>query len=392
MAPLFINFYYRLSTNISAWIPLIFFFIVPFFFLLGNPPAIPAVKSGDQLSPILRLFLDMLLLLSIPLHVLMLFICAKYWVYSEMSTISSFGFLVGVGFFSGLLAVNGGHELLHPHHIIASSLKSKSGFLLLPVAFANRICKLLSAINLSTVCFGCFAQMHLAVHHKYIGTPKDFHTARRNQTLYSFLLQNLLIYAKDIIQLIFCLIGLNAYDKSKASAIFSALLSLALMIVFCLRFGSQGLIFFILQSVFAIILLEWINYLQHYGVVRKINSYGSLEPVREWHSWCENYWFNNVFLLNLFRHADHHINSLKPYYLLKELNSSLKYPYPFIVMMYLSLIPQFFFPVAHKILDANYRCDASFRCNARPLADFGILNMLSLALLACVKTLYYKFN
>ena len=353
MAPPFIALYYQLSADIVAWIPLTLFFIVPFFFLLGNPPAVPAVNFGDQISPMLRIFLDMLLLVSIPLQIFMLFICARYWVNSDLSTITSLAFLVGVGFFSGLLAVNGGHELLHPHHFFASSKKSKTGFLLLPITFANRLCKVLAVITLSTVCFGCFQEMHLSIHHKYVGTSKDHYTARRNQTLYNFLFQNLLIYTKDVIQSMLCVLSLGNHNKAKASTNFSTLLSFVLVLVFYRHLGTQGVLFFMSQSVLAIILLEWINYLQHYGVVRKFNINGSLEPVREWHTWCENYWFNNIFLLNLFRHSDHHINSHKPYYLLREVDFSLKYPYPFIAMMYLSLVPSVFFPIAHRVLDSN---------------------------------------
>ena len=359
MLPPFITLYYQFSANIAAWIPLTLFFILPFYFVLGKPPAIPAVKFGHQISPLLRLFLDMLLLVSIPLHICMLFICASYWVNSDLSAISSLGFLVGVGFFGGLVAINGGHELLHPHHCFASSIKIKNGFLLLPITFANRLSKILAAITLSTVCFGCFQEMHLSIHHKYVGTMKDHFTARRNQTLYNFLLQTLLIYIKDILRLVFCLFSLGKYNKSKASTNFSTLLSFVLAFIFYWHLGASGILFFILQSVFAIILLEWINYLQHYGVVRKFNFNGSLEPVQEWHTWCQNDWFNNIFLLNLFRHSDHHINPHKPYYLLRDLDTSLRYPYPFIAMMYLSLIPSVFFPIANQVLDSHFQYDSN---------------------------------
>jgi alkane 1-monooxygenase len=203
------------------------------------------------------------------------------------------------------------------------------------------------------VWFGTFFAAHVKIHHLYVGTPKDCFTAKRGQSVYSFIIQNLVGNFKNSL----------AVDKESSAShgktllqsdiLLPTVISVIMTIISYACWGISGLTFFLGQAIVAIMLLEWINYLQHYGIVRLQDSSGGIEPVREWHAWNEKSWLSQIYLLNLFRHADHHMNPNKPFYYLSDSSVAPAYPYPYTIMMALSLIPPLFYSVAHRILDSH---------------------------------------
>ena len=96
-----------------------------------------------------------------------------------------------------------------------------------------------------------------------------------------------------------------------------AVLSIAGAIGFSLLvlyfYNLKATIFFILEALFSIIYLEAINYLEHYGLLRKKLENGEYEKVNICHSWNAPHRFSNYLLFKLQRHSDHHENCLKPY-------------------------------------------------------------------------------
>lgn len=78
-------------------------------------------------------------------------------------------------------------------------------------------------------------------------------------------------------------------------------------------YGMQGGILFLLESIGSIFYLEAINYIEHYGILRKKDGKGNYEKVTIKHSWNASHRFSNYLLFKLQRHSDHHENSLKPY-------------------------------------------------------------------------------
>ena len=81
-------------------------------------------------------------------------------------------------------------------------------------------------------------------------------------------------------------------------------------------------LFFIAQSILAFSLLEIVNYVEHYGIVRKEISPGKYERVNPMHSWNSNHRLSNFFLFQLQRHSDHHANAIKRYQVLKHYDES----------------------------------------------------------------------
>ena len=120
-----------------------------------------------------------------------------------------------------------------------------------------------------------------------------------------------------------------------------------LYVIVGIAFGARGVLFFGLQSIVAIMLLESINYVQHYGLSRRVTRAGRFEPVAEAHSWNSNHPVSNWFLLNLGRHSDHHCDPAKRYPSLDERPMAPQLPTGLCGMFVLALFP----PLWRRVMD-----------------------------------------
>ena len=77
--------------------------------------------------------------------------------------------------------------------------------------------------------------------------------------------------------------------------------------------GSHVMIAFIIAAVIGILLLETVNYIEHYGLVRRMLDTGRYERVETIHSWNSDHLLGRYLLFELTRHGHHHENSLKTY-------------------------------------------------------------------------------
>ena len=114
---------------------------------------------------------------------------------------------------------------------------------------------------------------------------------------------------------------------------------LALLFV---SFGVQGLIFGVFIALVGVLLLETINYIEHYGLVRKkVND--RYERVTPAHSWNSNHVIGRMVLYELTRHSDHHHRASKKYQILESIESSPQLPFGYTTCMVLSLITPLWF-------------------------------------------------
>ena len=120
-----------------------------------------------------------------------------------------------------------------------------------------------------------------------------------------------------------------------------------LLITLYLVFGSAGLFGFLLASLIGIILLETVNYIEHYGLRRKEISEGLFERVQPWHSWNSDYPLGRIMLFELTRHSDHHYKASKKYQVLQHLEQSPQLPTGYPGMMLLSLVPPLWFRIVN---------------------------------------------
>ncbi len=190
---------------------------------------------------------------------------------------------------------------------------------------------------------------HLRVHHKYVGTQTDPATARYNESLYGF-------YLRTTLQQIQGAWKIEAERLRKdnktvfhySNYVIASLFMLALLFTFLgYAVGAIAIIAFVGQALVANFLLEYTNYIEHYGLSRNEN-----ERVTEIHSWQSDKVISRFILIDLSRHSDHHYYASKPYHQLLTYEKSPVLPGGYASAIYMALIPPIWFKVMNSRIDA----------------------------------------
>jgi len=235
---------------------------------------------------------------------------------NSTSMVEKFFLIISLGSGTGGLGIVGAHELIHR-----------------PVAWQRA----LGIYLMTLVNYTHFRIEHVHGHHKYVSTPEDPASAPFGMTLYQFLPKTLVgsfksawDYETNRIK------RKTGLDKIMANRIYHYIAYFAgLSVFFYAVFGATGLFVFYAQSAFAIFLLEVINYIEHYGLMRNKLPNGNWEPVKEWHSWDCDYAITNFSLFNIGKHSNHHAKASVefPYLENKEENPKLSFGYSTAVLL-----------------------------------------------------------
>lgn len=113
-------------------------------------------------------------------------------------------------------------------------------------------------------------------------------------------------------------------------------------------FDPKVFLAFILAAIIGILLLGTVDYIEHYGLLRKLNPSGRYERVQHKHSWNSDHQLGRLMLFNLSRHSDHHYKASKKYQLLESLPESPQMPTGYPGMMMLATIPPLFFWIMNR--------------------------------------------
>ncbi|HEU4975420.1 MAG TPA: alkane 1-monooxygenase [Baekduia sp.] len=269
------------------------------------------------------------------------------WAGDDLSTVDKVGLAVTVSMVSGI-AINTAHELGHKR----ASME-----------------RWLSKVALAQTGYGHFFVEHNRGHHVRVATPEDPASARLGESFWAFLprtvagsLRSAWELERERLERIGARrIGLRN-DCLNAWAM-SALLLAALAIAF----GPAVLPYLAIQAVIGFCLLEVVNYLEHYGLLRQRRDDGRYERTRPEHSWNSNNVASNVLLYHLQRHSDHHANPLRRYQALRHFDEAPQLPTGYAGMILAAAVP----PLWRRIMDprvlAHYGGDAS-RANVHPRA------------------------
>lgn len=211
----------------------------------------------------------------------------------------------------------------------------------------NKWYQLMGKFLLLTACNIYFFVDHLRIHHKWVGTAKDHATARFGENVYTFFIRS------AVGQIIgsWKLETERLKEKNFLIKIFSNYLSASVLLILLIAVslfyfvGVNAVIIFFAQALVANFLLEYTNYIEHYGLTRSEN-----ERVTELHSWQSDKVISRYFLIDLSRHADHHYFASKPYHTLKSYENAPVLPGGYVSMIYYALIPPLWFNVMHKAM------------------------------------------
>jgi alkane 1-monooxygenase len=129
------------------------------------------------------------------------------------------------------------------------------------------------------------------------------------------------------------------------------LIQLGLAAMMLLLGGVSWFLVFLVQGVVTLLLLKWINYVEHYGLYRKMAG-TKLEPISDHHSWDSANPMTNWCLFNLGFHSQHHRNASTPYFRLPESKKDWNLlPLGYANMMMAALIPPVFKGIMQPLLD-----------------------------------------
>lgn len=214
------------------------------------------------------------------------------------STIETLGIMFGIGVTTGTVGIVYAHELFH-----------KPG----------RIERNLGDLLMALVLYGHFRTEHLLVHHPYVGTPRDTVTARYNEGFLRFFPRVLWqgpgsAWRAEKARL--ARAGRSAWHPSNPIFKYIGLQAGFLGLAFAIG-GWIAVGLFALQAFVAVWQLELTNYVEHYGLTREYLGDGRYERVKPHHSWDSAHRVSGLLLINLQRHADHHLHPARRYPLLQ---------------------------------------------------------------------------
>ncbi|WP_297760207.1 alkane 1-monooxygenase [uncultured Muriicola sp.] len=239
------------------------------------------------------------------------------------------GLILSIGIVLGTNGINVGHELGH-------RLKSNDRFLgkllLLPSLYMH------------------FYIEHNFGHHLHAATKEDPATARYNQSVYSFWITSVSgqLVKSWKIQLKLLDSEKRSFFSIKNDMFWYIILQLAYLILVLILFGLPTLLFAIGAATVGFLLLETVNYIEHYGLLRQKMPSGRYERVKEIHSWNSNHVLGRIMLYELTRHSDHHYISSKKYQVLDCHEDSPQMPFGYPTSMVLSLLPPLWFKIMNK--------------------------------------------
>ena len=246
------------------------------------------------------------------------------------------GVLLSLGIILGTNGINVAHELGHREKLYERILGK---LLLIPAHYTH------------------FFIEHNHGHHLHVSTPKDPSTAKINQSLYAFWIQTIFgTYIKAWkIQKKLNQIERRAFFSLKNDMMWFTLIQITYLILIYFFFGILSFTIVFLAGIIGFLLLETINYIEHYGLKRNLLPSGRYERVSEKHSWNSNHILGRIMLYELTRHSDHHYKSQKKFQVLEYHTISPQMPYGYPTSMVLSLVPPLWFAVMNKRIPAEMK-------------------------------------
>lgn len=296
-------------------------------YAFGIIPALELVLSSSRLNlnrdeekEVLEdRFFDILVWSMVPIQYGLLFTFCYLLSINQYSWWELLGLTLSMGTACGVLGINVAHELGHRNTWYE---------------------KLMALSLLLTSQYMHFFIEHNRVHHKMVSTPEDPASARKDQALYPYFVQTIW----------------GSWTSSLKLARNETLLYLGIQMSFLgligLTFGKISMGGAAGSAVFGFLLLETVNYIEHYGLRRKLNSStGRYEKVLPTHSWNSNHPVGRLVLFELSRHSDHHANARRKYQTLRHFDESPQMPTGYPGMMLLSLIPPLWFKVMNPLVE-----------------------------------------
>jgi alkane 1-monooxygenase len=267
------------------------------------------------------------------------------WSHGGLSLIEKVGLALTVAMVSGV-AINTAHELGHKRASVE---------------------RWLSKVALAQSGYGHFFIEHNRGHHVRVATPEDPASSRLGESFYRFLPRTVIGSLRSAWELE--RVRLRRLESSMWTPRNDILSAWAMTVVLYAAlvgmFGVGVLPYLLIQAVLGFSLLEVVNYLEHYGLLRQHRDDGRYERTRAEHSWNSNNMASNVLLYHLQRHSDHHANPVRRYQALRHVEEAPQLPTGYAGMIVTAVVPPLWRRVMdHRVLE-HYEGDLR-RANVSP--------------------------
>ncbi|HEV7770876.1 MAG TPA: alkane 1-monooxygenase [Solirubrobacterales bacterium] len=267
------------------------------------------------------------------------------WGSGDLSLVENIGLALTMGVVGGV-AINTAHELGHKRDDLE---------------------RWLGRVALAQTGYGHFFIEHNRGHHVRVATPEDPASSRLGESFWAFLPRTVagsLRSAWGIEAARLDRLGKSHF--SPRNDILSAwAMTVVLFAALAIAFGPVVLPYLLIQAVLGFSLLEVVNYLEHYGLLRQRKEDGRFERCRAEHSWNSNNVASNVLLYHLQRHSDHHANPTRRYQALRHVDEAPQLPTGYAGMIVLAWFPPLWRRVMDPRLLSHYGGDVD-RANIQP--------------------------
>lgn len=248
----------------------------------------------------------------------------------RMGALEGLALFLATGLFIGQISNSNAHELIHR---------------------SDRTLRWLGKGVYISVLFGHHASAHVLVHHVHVATARDPNSARLGENFWWFAQRAWvgsfragLAAETARMRRVDRPVWAHPYVSYIAGGVLWAVLMVSL-------FGGWGLLIYLALTTHSATQLLLSDYVQHYGLRRKIDANGRPEPVGPHHSWDSPHRASSAMMLNAPRHADHHAHPMRPYPALELQGRPLPRSLP--VMATLAMFPKYW----RKVMDPRVPTD-----------------------------------
>ena len=317
------------QTGLLCWLAMIYAWVfVPSIELLIKPNEENMNDAEEELAKHDRGY-DYLLYLVVLVQIPTLIFFLYSFTYSALQPLDIAGRVLTMGLLCGTFGINVGHELGHRKNKFEQNLAKLS---------------LLSSLYMH------FFIEHNKGHHKNVATNSDPSSARYNEVLYFFYVRTIVYSYLSAWHIA------NSEQKKSGKHIISVdnemiqihLIQFFFVVSIYFVFGGMITLYFLAAAFVGILLLETVNYIEHYGLQRKEIETGKFERTQPTHSWNSNHVLGRVMLFELSRHSDHHYLASRKYQILKHHCGAPQLPTGYPGSMLLALVPPLWFYLMNR--------------------------------------------
>lgn len=340
-----------------AWFgPIMIHAIIPMFDRIigedkNNPPEsiVAKLENDPYYAKVVKAF--------IPLQYIAFFLGAYLYTRKNTPMVDKLGIALSIGTLNGI-AINTGHELSHK---------------------SNKTDQILSLLALAPTAYGHFRVEHPYGHHKRVATPEDPASSKMGESFWQFFPRSVIGSFKSAIEIEKTRLARRGKqfwsidnELLQGWAMTAGLYSVTIAI-----FGRKVIPFLGVQAVYGFSLLEVINYVEHYGLLRQKKADGkSYERTMPEHSWNSNNIVTNLFLYQLQRHSDHHAHPTRSFQALRHFEKAPQLPSGYASMLLPAYIPSIWFKIMDKRVTAHYKGDLS-KANILPAKREALMKQYS---------------